>query len=125
MFSIPRDAKNGELSSAVLTSMAYDSNRMVIQTHYEDLLKARYTRDPESAYMIDLIYNSISLDFDNVWNESLGSNLADKSTMPVYIFRSFIVSGNSNVSNWWDGNKEALTTIFNNLVDMHYANNEA
>lgn len=122
MYSIPIDAESGEMSAAVMTSMAYDSNRMVIEKHYEDLLKSRYTRDPESAYMIDLIYKSISLDFDNVWNESLAVTSGDKSTMPVYIFRSFITSGNNSVANWWASNKEPLTTIVNNLVDLHYDN---
>ena len=121
LWSIPKDAKNGEMSSAVMTSMAYDSSELVIETHYETLLKTRYVRDSESGYMIDLIYNSVSLDFDNVWNESLGSDLTDKSTMPVYIFRTFAVNGTNGVANWWETHRESVGTILNELIDLHYS----
>ena len=123
-WSIPIDAPEKEMSSAVMTSMAFDSNQMVIETHYEVLLKTRYIRDSESGYMIDLIYNSISLDFDNIYNEAMGYDLTKKETMPVYIFRMFAYNKKNNVSAWWIENTEPLTTTFNSLVDKFYGTAE-
>ena len=110
--------------SAVMTSMGYDSSKTVIETYYEVLLKTRYVRDSESGYMIDLIYNSISLDFDNIYNEAMGYDLTKKETMPVYIFRMFAYNKENNVSSWWIKNSEPLTTTFNNLVDKFYVTAE-
>ena len=123
-WSIPIDATAADVSSAVMTSMGYDSNKTVIETHYEVLLKTRYVRDSESGYMIDLIYNSISLDFDNIYNEAMGYDLTKKETMPVYIFRMFAYNKENNASAWWIKNSEPLTATFNSLVDKFYVTAE-
>ena len=51
LWSIPIDAKDPDMSAAVMTSMAYDSHEIVIEPHFERLLKTRYVKDSESKFM--------------------------------------------------------------------------
>ncbi len=119
MWSIPLDAKNSEMSSAVLTAMGYHSNRLVIDAHYDKLLKTRYVKDTESGYMIDLIYNNIYMNFDAVYNEALG-NKSDKTTLPVFIFHSLLLNSDSSVASWYARNKGALESNFNAIIEGFY-----
>ena len=123
LWGVPIDAKNSEKSAAVLTSLAYDSHVEVIEIHYEVLLKHRYVRDSESGEMIDLIYNSVSLDFDNIWNEVIATSTADRNTQPNCIFRQFLYNNDNGVASWWASYGEGVKEGLKKVVDSHYSNN--
>lgn len=46
-------------------------NQYVIPVYYDDVLKNKYSRDPETAEMIDLIRNSLETDFALKWSDSM------------------------------------------------------
>ncbi len=59
--------------SATLEAMCSMASTMVIPVYYDDILKSKYSRDPETAEMIDLIRSSLETDFGHVWSDSISS----------------------------------------------------
>ena len=51
--------------------MASISHSTVTSAYYDEALKLRYSRDPQSAKMIDLIRDSVYIDFAFGWGTSL------------------------------------------------------
>jgi len=124
LWGVPVDVKNKEASVAVLTSLGYDSNRLVIEPHYERLLKVRYVKDSTSGYMIDLIYNGIWMNFDTLYNETLGTSVTASArvTMPAYVFRTMSKGEKTNITRWWAENQtglnDRLTALLNNFFGV-------
>ena len=59
--------------AATLEAMCSMASTMVIPVYYDDILKSKYSRDPETAEMIDLIRSSLETDFGHVWSDSISS----------------------------------------------------
>lgn len=57
--------------SATFEAMCSLASTMVIPVYYDDILKSKYSRDPDTADMIDLIRDSLETDFALVWSDSL------------------------------------------------------
>lgn len=122
LWSIPVDAEDPDMSAAVMTSMAYDSHEIVLEPHFETLLKTRYVKDSESGYMIDTIYYNMYMNFDSIYNEVLhpGSTFSDKNVMPMFIFGAF-VNGNAGSANaWWDANRQNLQSELEGILTSFY-----
>ena len=121
LWSVPVDAKDPEMSAAVMTSLGYDSNRLVVEPHFEKVLKTRYVKDSESGYMIDTIYNNIFMNFDSIYNEVMGAEITNKATMPMFIFDTLLKKNDgSSVSSWWASNESTLRSKFETIVDGFY-----
>lgn len=73
MFSIPVDCVNFDLSGAVLEAMASENYRSVAPVLYEEVLKVRYSRDNETAKMLDLIRDNLCYDFGIMFTSSFSS----------------------------------------------------
>lgn len=122
LWCIPIDAVDKDMSSAVMTSMGFDSKEMVIETHYETVLKVRYVKDSTSGYMIDLIYNGIYMNFDTIFNESLAESVSRpyRVNMPVYLLRNMesdLQQGKPNVQAWWVSNQSGVEARLNGILD--------
>ena len=63
LFGVPMSCKNMEMTGAVLEAMACDSYRDVKPAYYETSLKVKYTRDDESAKMLDIIFENRVFDW--------------------------------------------------------------
>ncbi len=55
MFGVPMTADNPSRTSAVMEALAAEGHRSVVPEYYETALKTRYSRDEESAEMLDII----------------------------------------------------------------------
>jgi len=71
IFGIAWDSPNVEAAAATLEVMAAESYRLVTPVYYESAIKFKYTRDNDSADMIDLIREHVETDFAAVWSESI------------------------------------------------------
>ena len=122
LWCIPMDAKDPEMSAAVMTSMAYDSHEIVIEPHFERLLKTRYVKDSESGYMIDTIYYNMFMNFDSIYNEVFypGSGFSDKNVMPMFIFGAFANGNSGSASSWWIQNRDNLQTELEFVISSFY-----
>lgn len=123
LWSIPVDVKNADMSAAVLTAMGYHSNRLVVEAHYEKLLKLRYVKDSTAGEMIDMIYNNIYMNFDAVYNEVLGDKSV-KTTLPMFIFHTLITDSDVNsVSAWWASHGSVVQSKFDEIMAGFYSEN--
>ena len=125
LWCIPVDVADKDMSSAVMTSLGFDSRQDVIEVHYETVLKIRYVKDTTSGYMIDLIYNNVFMNFDSLFNEALAESVSKKYrvNMPVYVIRNMeseLQSGKTNIQAWWASNETGLTTRLNAILDGYF-----
>lgn len=61
--------------SAVIEVLNRETYKDLLPKYYETALKVKYTRDDESAAMIDLIHDNIGNTFPLAWHSSMGSFL--------------------------------------------------
>lgn len=64
--SIPVTSNNFETSCAVLEAMSAENYRKVFPAYYEIALKIKYASDNRDAQMVDIVYDSIYVDFTNI-----------------------------------------------------------
>ena len=73
---VPVTNSDLEKTSVILEAMACVSAEKVIPEYYEVALKSKYSRDSESAYMLDLIFNNRVFDLgDTIWCDDLRDGL--------------------------------------------------
>jgi len=61
-----------ECLGSTLEAMCSMTSDMVIPVYYDLALKNKYSRDPQTAQMIDLIHDSITAEFAYCWGDSCG-----------------------------------------------------
>lgn len=109
LWSIPIDAKNPDMSAAVMEALAAQSWRTVTPAYFDVALKHRYSRDVQTAEMVDLIKDSIYINFESLYNESIGN--------PWFIMRNLMTAKNSNFSSYWAGQKKVIGKQLEKAVD--------
>lgn len=63
MFGIPIDAKDSDMSGAILEALCAESYKTVVPAFYETALKSKYARDDESSEMLDIIRSGMASNF--------------------------------------------------------------
>ena len=86
MFTIPADAKNADMSGALLEALESYSYRELFPVIYEENFKLQYSKDSDMSRMVTLIYESASLDPAKTWGDA--ANI-------YWITRSSILGGDS------------------------------
>ncbi len=109
LWSIPIDAKNPDMSAAVMEALAAQSWRTVTPAYFDVALKYRYSRDVQTAEMVDLIKDSIYINFECLYNESIGN--------PWFVMRNLMTAKNSNFSSYWASQKKLIDKLLNKAVD--------
>ena len=67
-FVIPTTNQRLEIAGAVMEAMACETRNVVIPAYYESSLKTKYSRDADTAEMLDLIYETRVYDLgDTIW----------------------------------------------------------
>ena len=97
-------------AAATLDAMAEESHEKVSPIYYDSALKYKYTRDNDSAEMIDLIHRTLITDFAAAWSNSI-SDIA-------HFFRTYAHSLNkitSIISKQTSKWKESLNTLLEQL----------
>ena len=108
LWCVPIDAKNPEMSAAVLEALAAQSYRTVTPAYYDVALKDRYSRDEQTAEMIDLIQSSALINFEQLYNESIGN--------PWFVLRTLMPAQNSNYASYWATNSRVITKMLERAV---------
>ena len=84
-FLVPYNVSDVEYVGTILESMSAEGYRQVTPAYFEVALKNRYTKDQTSKEMVDLIKQSMVLDFayvygaDKWWSRSLYALLSNKN----------------------------------------------
>ena len=87
-FCIPVTCQKADTAACFLEAMCAESYRSVTSTYLDTALKVKFSRDIETAEMLDVLVNSIYLDFSFVYGDLLGA--------PVAKFRS-IFANSANI----------------------------
>lgn len=70
--AIPVTSPDLERTSVILEALACESYQSVVPAYYDIALKTKYTRDDESAQMLDIIFNNRIFDLgDTIWCDTL------------------------------------------------------
>ncbi len=125
LWSVPSDAKNVEMSAAIMTSLGYDSYNVVIEPHFEKLLKMDYDKNSEAGYMIDTIYYNSYMNFDSIYNQILPKGIqfvqTSKKQMPMFVFGLLANKDYDSVSAWWNANGYDMTTELEFILQGYYS----
>jgi hypothetical protein len=62
-FAIPSVVSDPEMSAVITTALNAESYKVVVPAYYDVALKTKYSRDDESAKMLDIIRNGFDMDF--------------------------------------------------------------
>ena len=71
MFSIPYNAKDFDMSGAVLEALGSDAYRELTPKIYEDAFQHRFLNTNENAQMLDLIHDSIVYDTGRIFADDI------------------------------------------------------
>ena len=93
IFAVPIDCQKVDITGAVMEAMAAENYRKVTPAVYDVAMKTKYSRDPASAAMIDLIQQSVLINFESVYNESIGS--------PWFVMRDLMGAKSSDFASYW------------------------
>jgi len=108
LYGINLNCKNIPMVAATLEALASTSYQMVTPVYYDEALKYKYTRDDDTAEMIDLIKKSVDCDFGFLWG--------DYFTTPIWaFFREMYVPSPSSVSGCHRVWNKELTKLLNKL----------
>jgi len=114
LWCVPIDAKNPEMSAAVLEALGAQSYRTVTPAYFDVALKNRYSRDEQTAEMMDLIQDSALINFEQLYNESIGN--------PWFVLRTLMPQKNSNYASYWATNSKVITKMLQKAVEKIEAN---
>lgn len=108
-FCIPITADE-ELSNIVTEYLAYESYKSVRPAYYDVALKSKYTRDPDSERMLDLIYSTVVYDFTLVYSFAFGDQEAPSMMLRMTLHKksSDIASMYAARTEKWAGTLETL-----------------
>ena len=71
LFGIPADAADVDFAGLMAEALCVASNKIVIPAYYDIALKSKFSRDDESAEMLDIIRNGLNFDFGIVFSMQL------------------------------------------------------
>jgi len=89
---VPVDASNLELTGAVFDTLSAVSQTTVIPAYYDMALSYKYTRDDESAEMLDIIRDGFRVNFGKFYSIDCGKALRDTVYYKNPSFSSFYQS---------------------------------
>ncbi len=109
IWCVPISCKDAAMSGAVMEALASESFDTVINTYWETVLKIKYSRDDESAKMLDIIRDSASFSFQMIYNESIGA--------PMNFLCTLVGTKNPNAASVYEKNagkyEKALEKVMN------------
>ncbi len=73
LYGIPLDARDTDMSSAVMECLASESYKRVVPALFEVALKVKYSMDTEDAKMYDILRSGVVFDLGRIFNDSLGA----------------------------------------------------
>ena len=108
------DENRQEMLGAVLESLAYHSYRIVRPAYYETSLSSKYMQDPQSAEILDLIFDSLSFDFSSSCSNVITGCVIRDNLRPL-LSGSKSTGVSSTIARWEKSVSNALKKYNNSL----------
>jgi hypothetical protein len=103
-------AKDADKSSVIIEDMSYLAREMITPEYYDVSLKTKFARDDESAGMLDLIYETRSVDMGYLFN--IGNLVTDVRTM-IYSSRK------NNFASLIAGKEESINVTLAEITALY------
>lgn len=111
LYAIPKDAKDPDMSSAVLEALASESHYTVTPAFYETAMKVKYSADNDSARMYDIMLSSVSYDFGRVYSRSALDGIPG-------LLRSMVQENNTNWRSTYASKEPVLQEKLEKLLEV-------
>ena len=98
-----------EMISMIMEDMAYESLNIIKPAYYDTVLTGRYAKDAESAAMLDIVYNNVTID--------MGILLEYYGVGVDQAMRAAIKTGSTTLSAVIQSQKRLNTNLIKQLVD--------
>ena len=98
-----------EMSSIVLEALAAEGRYTLLPAYYDVVLSRKYTRDDESAEMLDLIFGSRVYDIGGVYN--FGNVWMD-------LIHNIATPNDRNIVSFYDRKTGAMERDINRVIDV-------
>ncbi|MBQ2707887.1 MAG: hypothetical protein IJF67_06440 [Clostridia bacterium] len=109
---VPVTAADPERTSIILEALASESLESVIPAYYDKALKTKYSRDEESAEMLDIIFDNSVFDFgDTIWCDNLR----------VHVLANTFGANNRNIMSELAKYEPALDEIIKKSIEVFSA----
>ena len=114
VFAVPltMPEEDGEFVGTIYEALCAETYKTVFPAYYDVALKSRYSAEPATAQVIDIIMAGRKLDFTFQY----GSKLLD---LP-YLFRRMVVDDDSNVASRFKKIQKSLNKNIEKFVDSFY-----
>lgn len=109
LYGVPVDAKDPDMSAAVLECLASESFRTVSPALFEVALKVKFSQDAESSEMYDIIRSSATFDFGRIFCTNLDS-------LTFSMFRDSVNKGRTDWMSTFQSKKKTLETKLETVV---------
>ncbi len=110
-FLIPKTSYDSmDFISIIFEALCAESYKQVVPIYYDEALKGRYSNDPTTAEMVDIIMAGRKFDFAFQFAETVFSNVP-------YTFRNMIRANNSNLASDYKSKEKML----NKTVDLTFS----
>lgn len=110
--------EKSDVVAATLELMSSLGSQYVIPVYYDDVLKNKYSRDPETAEMIDLIRNSLETDFALKWSDSMPT-VSLFGFLSANIKKDNISSALAKSQRIWDKELEAIVVQLEDIAEQY------
>jgi hypothetical protein len=108
MFCVPTTASNLEMTGILTEALCAESYKKVIPAFYEIALKSKYSRDDESAEMIDIIRSGLTFDFGKIYVTELAYSMN--------ILRELMSSKKNNFTSAFEKSERAYNNALTKLL---------
>lgn len=109
-YGIPLDAKDPDMSAAVIEAMAIEGYYNVAPAYFETALKVKYSSDDDSARMFDIIRAGVTYDFGRVYSTAGLDGIPGK-------LRGMVTSDNINWMSTYESSITQFETLLAELVE--------
>jgi len=109
LIAVPTTAKNLEMTGLITEALCVESYKKVIPAFYEISLKTKYSRDEESAEMIDIIRSGVVFDFGAIYCTQLDTNF--------HLFRMLMSDKKNNWTSQFEKNEQRYNKLLEKLVE--------
>ncbi len=116
LIPVTMPADNLSFVSAVLEVLSRESHKNVLPLYYENALKVKYTRDVESAEMIDIIHDGLGNSFALAWHQPLNTFLQG-------VIHASVLSKDTFASKYASAEK-GLQSKLEELIAKYESNND-
>ena len=103
---IPIDAPDSDRSAVLMEALEFQSWKEVKPAYYDIALSQKYVNDPESAEMLDIVFDNVHCDFSYVYSGALNST---DFSLSVGLYE--------NYASWYEKQNKAMNKMLGKMMD--------